>query len=432
MTARLSRNTFTLLISNIGGAGLSFLLSVLIGRAMGKDGLGIYSVVLAWVFPLNLLVEFGLGTLATRDVAQDTSTGGNYLRAMAAARLWLGVPVAALVILAAPLISSDPAVILGLRISAPMVIILPFFSAFTAIFKADGAMWPVAWLNIAMLVTQVVWTALAFRSGGGLISALIINVLTSAGQLAAAWGVYRWNFHKTVVGAQRAAPLQVWPLVRRAWPFALAALFAAIQTRLSVIMLEQLSNAGTAGYYAAASRFVEAARMFPNAFFGALFPALSLLALQPALMNRTFRRATLALAGFGLLAGLVCWVAAPLVIRLTYGPEFTDAVPVLQILMWSLLPGLLRGGRTLYWYALGRERWVNWVNGFVVALQLALSVWLIPLYGALGVALVMVLIETAALVLLWREIRLPALDFVNRRERKEREGVKTMEDSLRP
>src|SRR5215813_4595942 len=99
MIARLSRNTFTLLIGNIGGAGLSFLLSVLIGRALGKDGLGIYSVVLAWVFPLNLLVEFGLGTLATRDVSQDASAGGSYLRAMAAARLWLGIPVAVLIVL---------------------------------------------------------------------------------------------------------------------------------------------------------------------------------------------------------------------------------------------------------------------------------------------------------------------------------------------
>ena len=39
----LSRNTGTLLVSNAGSALLSFVLSVLIGRVLGKDGLGVYS-----------------------------------------------------------------------------------------------------------------------------------------------------------------------------------------------------------------------------------------------------------------------------------------------------------------------------------------------------------------------------------------------------
>src|SRR5438477_12267695 len=86
----LSRNTLILLISNVGSAVLSFVLSVLIGRALGQDGLGVYSTALAWITPLSLVAEFGLGTLMTRDIAQNPASEAAYLRLTTWARLWLG------------------------------------------------------------------------------------------------------------------------------------------------------------------------------------------------------------------------------------------------------------------------------------------------------------------------------------------------------
>src|SRR5690606_28302176 len=68
-----------------------------------------------------------------------------------------------------------------------------------------------------------------------------------------------------------AVRLQIIPLLRRAWPFALAAILAALQARTGTILLERLTDTTQVGYYAAATRFVEAARMIPNALFGALF-----------------------------------------------------------------------------------------------------------------------------------------------------------------
>ena len=211
LTTRLSSNTITLLISNMGGAALSFVLSALIGRALGTEGLGAYAVAMAWVFPLSLVVEFGLATLMTRDLAQDFETAHAYLETVTRARLLIGGAMMLLLFAAAPLISSDPAVIAGLQISAPMVIILPFFSGFTAIYKARGVDVAVAYLNIGMLLAQVILTALALLAGGGVIAALIVNVVTSAGQLVAAWGIYRWRFYTPVRGEFRNSPADTDP-----------------------------------------------------------------------------------------------------------------------------------------------------------------------------------------------------------------------------
>ncbi|MCC6804338.1 MAG: oligosaccharide flippase family protein [Anaerolineae bacterium] len=408
LTARLSRNTLALIVSNVGGAVVLFFLSALIGRTLGTDGLGVYTVAVAWVFPLGLLVEFGLGTLMTREIAQDSSVTRAYMETVTRSRLLLGGAAMLLLIAAAPLLSSDPLVVAGLHISAPLVIIAPFYSGFTAVFRARGEMGVIPYLTIGMLVAQLILTAAAFLSGGGVIAALIVNTVTSAGQLVAAWAVYRWKFFSptssppVAVGAGLRPALTLLPLLRRAFPFALAAVFAALQIRLSVILLERLATTAEVGYFSAASRFAEAARTIPNAFFGALFPALALLAADRIHMARTFRRGMIGLGAFGAAAGVGFSLLGLPVIRLTYGDGFEPAGLVLQVLGWSLLFSLLRGGRTLYLYALGHEGRVNGINGAVIVVQGGLCLLLIPAAGAVGVALVHVLVEILALVLLWR------------------------------
>lgn len=399
---RLGRNTATLLLSNIGSAALSFVLSVLVGRALGQDGLGVYAAAMAWVFPLSLAADFGLSTLITREVAQRPAEAEAYLRAATLARLWLGGGLLLATLLLAPALSRDAAVARGIQISAPLIIILPFFGLFTAVFRARDVMWPIPWLNLGMLLAQVALTAAVFGIGGGVGAALIVNTLTSAGQLAAAWWLYRRVIAPGLAEAVgRGRAIEALALLRLALPFALAGLLAALGTRLNTILLEQWTSAGEVGYYTAAARFVEAGRMIPNALFGALFPLLAALTTQPDVMRRTFRRALLALGVFGGGAGMAGLLLADLAIRLAYGDAFAPAVPALRIALWALLPGLLRGGLSLYVYARGGERLVNGVTAVMLLLHLLLGALLIPAGGAYGAALVSLIAESAALALLW-------------------------------
>lgn len=443
MTARLSRDTLLLLISNLGSAGLLFALSAIIGRALGSQGLGTYAVALAWVYPLSLLVEFGLGTLLTRDIAQQPEQTRSYVTTVVFARLLMGGLAMLLLLLAAPMLSSDPLTVTAVQVSAPLVILLPLFSTFTAVFRARGMMAAIPALNIGMLVVQVALTMWVVLGGGSVIDVLLVNTIMSAGQAAAAWWVYRWYFvqHRDRNGNVAATHMQtaslpsrlrtkildktasLLSLLGRAFPFALAALFAALQMRLSLVLLERLASPAEAGYFSAASRFVEAARLFPNAFFGALFPALSMLAADRHRMTQTFSRATWALALFGVAAGAAFTLAASPLLELVFGAEFRPAVPTLIILGWSLVFGILRGVRTLYWYALGREQYVNFINGAVIVIQGALGIWLVPRYGALGAALSFVVVEAAALALLWREIRFPRIN-KRRANRKDTKNAK--------
>ncbi|MGJ3238337.1 MAG: oligosaccharide flippase family protein [Anaerolineae bacterium] len=393
---RLGRNTMALLVSNGGSALLSFGLSVLIGRWLGESGLGIYASVLAWVFPLSLITEFGLGTLITRDVASEPQQAHAYLRASVSARLLIGGGLLALVWWSAPLLSDNASIVQGLRLSSPLIVILPFYSSFTAIFRVRQIMQPIAYLNLSMLVGQVTLTALVLVRGGDIMSVLAVNVLTSAGQLALAWVVYRRGFYQATT-----ARISLKPILRAAMPFAVAAVLAAVQSRAVIILLEQFSTTSAVGYYAAASRFVEAGRMLPHAFFDALFPLLAGLASTPLQLERVFRRMIAGLTLFGVLFGIGITLSAMPLITLSYGETFAPSMPVLIVLAWGLLPLLLKSGRTLYWYAQGAESFVNRITALVLVIQIALGIVFIPRYGVMGAAVVVVISEIFATLLLF-------------------------------
>lgn len=396
----LSQNTMVLLVGNAGGVGLAFLLTILIGREQGETGLGIYAVVLAWTFALSMLVDAGLSTLFTRDLAQNATPTHLFLKAAIQQRLAFGGIVCGLIILGAPFITDNQNVVTGLRISAPLVIIEPLFATYTAIFRARQVMLPIAALNIGMVGAQLILVAGVFASGSGIQGALLVNVLTSLARLALAAIVYQRRFFILPTANTTAPPIR--DLMRLALPFAVAALLAALQQRLAILQLDWLSDVQQVGFFVAALRFIDALRMLPNALFGALFPVLSELATDPSAMNQRFDHILRLLMGFGLTAGLGGIFLAQPLLQISFGDSFAEAVPILQVGSWLLLAGTIRAALVLYWYARQRVTFTNGIVVVMIALQLMLGVWVIPTYGALGLMAIQLVVECLGVIMLSR------------------------------
>jgi O-antigen/teichoic acid export membrane protein len=353
MTNRLSQNTLILLISNGGSAVLSFLLAVLIGRFYGEAGLGIYASVLAWIFPLSFIVEFGFGTLITRDIAQQPNLASDYLRLTWQFRIINGAIIIVVLGFMSPIMTDTP---LGLVISSPLIIILPAYSAYTAIFRAHQRMHPIAFLNLGMLITQVIFTSLAIFTQTDLTWLFVINTLTSLGQLFVARWIYRQYFYTK---PKSNSNLRLRDLIRQSRPFAIAGIISAIQVRFSILWLETNSTATIIGLFVASLRFIDGAKMIPNALFGAVYPALSSLSDNRQALNRLFIKIMLALGTYGIIVSVFLRLFAGDILLITFGEDFIQARSALFIMGLMLIPLLLRSGWSLYWYALGREQAVN-------------------------------------------------------------------------
>lgn len=392
---RLVHNVFALLISSGGSTLLSLLLFALIGRTTGEDGLGVYATVLAWIFPLSIMAEFGLGTLITRNVAQAPHATHDYLVASVRMRLVVGGGVCLGLLMGAPVLSDDPLIVTGLRIAAPLVVALPLYGSLTAIFRAHQRMRPIAWLNIGMLLVQLVLTASALAAGGDVLVALGINTLTSLGQVACAGLIYGRGFRTPPT-----QPIRLGALMREAWPFAIAAVLGALQLRLDVILLAHYTSAEAVGYYAAALRFLDAGRLASRALFDALYPAFAE-GIAHATGGSLLRRSAVGLLLVGLVVALVGIWLSEWALWVIFGVAFVPAAPILQLLALSFLPMTLRQLRTVYGFAQGDTAYINIVNLILLAMQVGLSIWLVPQYGAFGAAGIVLAIEVIGAILLW-------------------------------
>lgn len=380
MLRRLSYNSLILTFSNAGTALLAFVLTLIIARGLGDVALGQYAGVMAWVLPLTLLVDFGISTLITRDVAQHPAQAQAYLDAAYPVRLALGLAIIGLVTLAAPFMTNEPD---GLRIAIWLVLIDSLFANYTAIFRALDHMLSILYLNTFLLVMQVTGGLLVVWQGWGVVTLFGFVVTADAIQLLATWLVWRKIQPEHDI-ASTDESLEWSTLLKRGQTFMVAGVLATLQVRGVVILLEQLESAQVVGWYAAASRLIEAMRMIPGAMYGAIFPALSALIDQPAQLKRVFRYSFSALALYGgvVLAGVL--IAGQQVIVLLFGSEFSPGGSVFSILAVVLLFGLIRGLLTLWYYAFHQERLVNRITALTLIVQLTAGLWLIQRLGING------------------------------------------------
>ncbi len=403
--SRLRSNALILFVNNAGGAALAFLISVVIGRRLGATGLGQYTFIVAWIAPLTMLADFGFGTLITRDVARDRTTAPDILRTAnrTLPLIVVGVLIAAWIALL--LAGLSPLLTMGIGLVTALVALDPWYGLYTALFRAFERMTPILIVNVGGLLIQMVLSVAAVSLGIGLIGVVAALVIVNIGQLATIWGWWRRSRYSKETGDHAGSPLpntiRLSPvaLLRRAAPFALAAVIGALGVRLNVLLLEHLAGDSAVGLYSAAGRFVEAGRLLPNAFFGALFPVLTALAAQPVALLRLFARAAVALGGISLALAIGLSLTAPLLLRLAYRDPFVAAAPTLILLAWSLLPAVLHGLLNLYFYSIGREGVVNRVSLLTLIGQAAIGWVLIGKWGAPGAALTLISVESAALLI---------------------------------
>ena len=393
MTSRLTGNTLILFINNMGSAGLAFIISIIIGRGLGAQGLGQYAFIMAFLTPLITLADFGMGSLITRDIAQSPETALPTLRTATRALIPIAGSLLILAWLLAPFLQLSPTVTVALAISALLIILDPWYGLYTALFRAFQKMWPILIVNVGGLALQLALTWFAIQVGIGLVGVAAALIAVNILQLMATWRF--WRALNPLAQTDCPSP-PIREVLRRAWPFALAAVLNALQLRLNILLLEHVSGDVSVGIYSAASRFVEAARLVPGAFFGALFPMLASLVAIPSAMRQTFLRAFGLLLIFSVTFAIAMTLIGGLLLRVTYDPRgtsFAGATPVLTLLAWALVPSLISDLLTLYLYSLGQEHFVNVVTFVVLAAQAVIGWLLVSQWGAQGAAISVGIVE---------------------------------------
>lgn len=377
--------------------GLTALLYL--ARRIGVDGFGRLELALAVLAYVQLVVDAGLDTVATRRVAASPERRTEFAEQLIGLRLLLGsLALAALWAVghAVHLDRDRHALLMAFAVS-----VIPSACAVGWAFQAASRMRAVA---VAAVVTQAVYLGLLLffvRSATDLDWVPRAYGVGVAAGIAAtgAWYVRRYG---------RFRPRLAWRFardtMREALPIAASRGLRAVSFNFDLLFLGWIGSATIVGYYAAAYRVVLVPLLGFATFFTALFPELVRMpeARRRSMLTRLLTGVSLVSIGFAF--GLV-FAASPL-LRLTMGDAYLPAADSLRLLAWTI-PVVAVGG-VFRQLLLARHRQTLDLLAVALgaALNVSLNLALVPRYGVTGAAVATLAGEAtvlvAAAIAVWR------------------------------
>ena len=408
-------NSFWLVLTRLVTQAQLVIFTALIARRLGETGFGQYAFITSIVFLGNVLTTFGTDTYIIRQLAHSNDSKTPLLPAALWIQILLSITFIALVIPTAATFSNKTTqTILGLQAYSLALIPLAFYTIYSAVLRAYQRMDLYLGANLVTILVQTVGAWFVVIGPGSLLNLVILLFLTQIISALFAGFLCKWQipeFHLFLKIPWRS----IQTVMKSVWPLALLSILGVLYTRLGIFSLSFLSGDAATGLFSASARVVEALKTIHIAVLGALLPALSQLGNQPDVETEPFHQETAASKLFRhsflwllliaiSIALATTFLARPLILIL-YGQAYLQGIPLLQLLVWLLVPYSINASLTIRWITHMHEKQVALVMASGLVSALAFNLWLIPLLGITGACLAALGAETlqAILFLAWKK-----------------------------
>lgn len=218
-------------------------------------------------------------------------------------------------------------------------------------------LWSFAAAGVAELALGAVGLVLLYSFGGG-------NLL-------------RWRINKQVAAR----------LLGEGWPLILSSMAISIYMRIDIVMLKLMQSDTAAGVYSAATRVSEVWYFIPLAIVSSVSPAIIRSRENPALYNARMQKLFSAMVILSVAIGSGIALASPWIVRRLYSSAYEGAAPVLAVHIWAsvfVFLGVAQGP----WNVSENLLKLSLVRTTAGAVSnVALNVFLIPRYSAMGAAI---------------------------------------------
>lgn len=379
---------FKNIVTLIGGQGLNLALSgvatILLARYLGNEQLGEFGALYAYLGLYGWLTTFGLDTILARHVAQNRERAGSILLTGVVVSSLFAVGATAIALGVAPSFGyAGP--LRGLLLFASIDILL------LAPLRLPGIVFQVdlrQWYGVGIgLVRQFAWLAvlaISAAAGAGLTwivvgrslcavveVALILLAIRHRGFLARPW---------------RLLATEARSFIAYGFPVAVSTLAVGIYHRIDQVMLHNMVNDRVLGNYVAAVRLTELVNVLPIAVMASVFPILSQTAMEHDRFHHYLRLSFRSLMVVAFAGCIFATLFAGPIVHLLYGEKFTAAGPILAVLIWSEVPVFFGVVMSNALVARNLQNYLPLATGVGAAANVALNLYLIPRWGAMGAA----------------------------------------------
>ncbi len=332
-TKKIVHNTFWQVILRGANVLLGVFSLALVTRILGQEGFGFYTTITAFVQTFMVLADLGLYLSLLRAISAttDKQEENKIVNNVFTIRLLSSIVVLLLVPLIIQFFPYDPIVK-----SKVIFILLAFLcqslvSTLTAVFSKNLVMPKAAWVDVANKIFYLATLWLIFKQGPSITNVLWAQSLSAVLALV----LFLLLLNKYV----RLRLAWDWAYWRRvffsAWPLAITVVLNLVYFKADTLILSAYHSAGQVGLYGAAYRVLEALAAFPHMFMSLILPLFTaawvgkdLLRLKN-IWQYTFDFFSILTIGMV----VVTWLVSRPLMILIAGADFTQAGPILNILI---------------------------------------------------------------------------------------------------
>jgi O-antigen/teichoic acid export membrane protein len=371
--------------------GLSLIAVPLLSRHLGTAGFGRYSTVLALATVIGGLTDSGMVNIALRE--WSTQTGEDRQRAMRTLlgiRLELGIVGVLLGVLYALVAGFEQAMVVGTILAGTGTLMQILADLLAIGLQGDLRFGWSALIGIARQVLSVALIVGLVLAGAGIVPFLAVAIPANLLALL-----------MTAVVVRGRMPLRPalrapggWALLRDTLPFSAALAISAVYFQVTILVMHQIASPLQTGYFSLSFRVIQILIAIPALAIGASFPILSHSAQSD---SERFRYAA------GRVLELALIAAAPLVLAVVLGAPFiiavlkdhaAPAIPVLRIQALILLANFVSTASAFLLLSVRKHFALLVGNLTGLAVNIALSLLLIPSLHAQGAAISGVIAES--------------------------------------
>jgi O-antigen/teichoic acid export membrane protein len=327
-------NTGALTSASLWRIVISFILQVLIARRLGVEGLGHYTIALAYLNVSQVVAELGLPTLLVRDLAQQPTHRHAYFRWLLGIQLTTSLLSWLALIGLSAVLPFAPVTALSLWLVGASLPLYAVTSSVQTLFQAGERMELVMGVEVT-INTLILLLSLGVLWGGGNELALIAVIIVTQA-ISAALCVALLAYSRLLAGVQDPVSIQPRALLRQTMPFFGLSLADVLLQRLDILLLSVIAGPAVTGIYSAAYNVVRILMKLIQSFWRALYPTLSRLKNQSD--DRYTRLRSLSLR-FGMIAVLpaasISFGIAPEMLQALFGGDYGASADAYRILIWG-------------------------------------------------------------------------------------------------
>ncbi len=383
------------LLSRLVGASCTLGSLMLLRRAVGEAGFGVYQFFVTLLMLATALVDFGGVSTAVREIASAPERKSQVLRHLFLTRLLLSL--VAISLLSKELFAPEDPLRRWLLVLCALRLPLSALSAPLALFQAELRFRVIAASQIIGFIVFFAGTLLIERAGGRmpepyLVAWAIGLSCQSIVLFAASLESVRWIGPVSIRECGR--------LLREMAPLGITAFLAFAYLQVDTVLIRYLKGDRVTGAYNDAFKIVSLVLAVPTYYGQALLPLLSKAwrSGRSSLPESISRSMSLLLAVI-LPAALMAPSVAPQVLRLVWGECSADSVRSLYWWGFASIAVFLTCPLLQALIAFERQRDYAWMAAFALLFKIIVGIALIEFFGAPGAAISSALAEW--LVLGW-------------------------------